>query len=157
LTVSQVKIMLALSTLVAAVAAFLSTPLGMTQRLISPTLTTETRVAAVRPVGEIKDDAKRFIGHLDKIRAQCQTNKWELKSSLFDGLRAGQTTVDQAALTKALKDQGFDTVRVVTARFQALDQGKEFNQINFMLIYGQDGKNWRLVEIEPLDNVDVGS
>jgi len=136
----------------AALAAFLSSPFGLSQAFIAPT-DSQTRLAVVRPIdGPTRDDAKKFLAQMDSIRLKCRTNNWELKSTLFNGLRAGQTTIDPTLLASAMKEQGFDRISVVTCEFQALDKGKEFNRISFMFIYGQDdAAKWRLIEIEPLE------
>lgn len=133
-----------------AIAAYLLSPIGMTQAFIAPT-PTPTRLAVVRPLADTTDDAKRFLAQMDKIRGICQTNGWELKSTLFNGLRAGQTLIDQEKLSSAMRDQGFDKISVVTCEFSAQEKGKEFNTISFMLIYVQEASRWRLIEIEPLN------
>jgi hypothetical protein len=132
-----------------AIAAYFLTPLGMTQAFIAPTAT-PTRLAAVRPLADTTDDAKKFLAQMDKIRGICQKEGWELRSTLFNGLRAGQTLIDQEKLSTAMRDQGFDKISVVTCEFSAREGGKEFNSISFMLIYVQEASKWRLIEIEPL-------
>lgn len=133
-----------------ALAAYFLSPIGMTQAFIS-SAPTPTRLEVVRPFADTtRDDAKRFLSQMDKIRGICRENDWELKATIFNGLRAGQTQIDQDKLSTAMRDQGFDKISVVTAEFSAQEKGKEFNTISFMLIYVQDASKWRLIEIEPL-------
>ncbi len=135
-----------------AFAIFFASPLGISQAFIAPTTDSSTRLAVVRPLGNsTHNDAERFLAQMDKIRDQCKSNGWQLKSTLFNGLRAGQTIIDQDALAGAMKEQGFNQISVITCEFQALDKGKEFNRISFMFIYAYQQAKWRLVEIEPLE------
>lgn len=143
-----------ITTAFASLAILFASPLWATHGFVQldPTLSDARRIELVAPANTVAEsEARQFLANMGRIRQYCVENKLEFASSIENGIKFGQNTIESAKVDISLKKKLGDNLTVTTCNFQVTERGNVLKTATFIFIYRQDEtRKWRLIEIEPM-------